>query len=159
MDLATLTDEIIPGSGQSTEFRVFTLSVVLVILAHAVVDALCTVSTLFHVERLKFFSTLYPSLFLHSYVRDDPLINRLVIYASTSMSLVRLMAVVTPFNAPIMTLVGIMYSLEGLICMYELDTAHTANATVATRAIMSATFMTVVCFAHALLSWAFVTGC
>ena len=144
------------SSALPVEFQLFTCFVVIVIGLHACVDALCTISALFHAPRLRCFTTLYPSLFLHSYVRDDPLIGRLVVYAAAAMSLVRVMAVVTPFNVPVMLLVGVMYLLEALICLYEMDTAHSANAMVAGRAIVSALFMVLVTWTHALLSWVFV---
>ena len=150
-----LMDGFMPG-GLPVEFQVFTFLVVSVILLHAGIDALCTVSTLFHVQRLKFFTTLYPSIFIHSYVRDDPLIGRFVVYVACAMSLVRAMAVLRPFNAAVMLLVGIMYLLEALICLYEMDTGHSANSIVAKRAIISAIFMVVVTSTHAVFSFVFV---
>ena len=117
------------------EFRMFTVCIMAVLALHASIDALCTVSTIFNMPRLRYFMTLYPSMFLHSYVREDPLICRLVIYTAAAMSLVRCMAVLTPFNPPVMILVGIMYILESLICLYEMDTAHTANSVIAGRVI------------------------
>ena len=134
------------------EFRMYTVCIMAVLALHASIDALCTVSTIFNMPRLRYFMTLYPSMFLHSYVREDPLICRLVIYTAAAMSLVRCMAVLTPFNPPVMILVGIMYILESLICLYEMDTAHTANSIIAGRVIHMFVYPT----AHArqcILTW------
>jgi len=139
-----------------SDFVAFTYALCTLLIAHATVDALCTIATLFPVQCMARLTTLYPSIFTHSYVREDPLIGRLLIYAVAAMSLVRVMAVVVPYNAPTMLLVAIMYCLETLICIYELDTGRTANADIATRGACSATFMALATATHASLSFVFL---
>lgn len=140
-----------------TDFLNFTYFLCAILAVHATVDALCTIATLFHIKCMSALCTLYPSIFIHSYVREDLLINRLLIYTVAAMSLVRVMAIIVPYNAPTMMLVAVMYLLETLICIYELDTGRTANADIATRAGCSAIFMALICAAHATISYIFYT--
>lgn len=138
-------------------FLFFTYAVCTALAIHATVDAMCTIATLFHIQCMACLATLYPSIFIHSYVREDPLVSRLLIYTVAAMSLVRVMAVIVPYNAPTMMLVAVMYLLETLICIYELDTGKTANADISTRGAYSAIIMGLLTTVHATLSFVFYT--
>ena len=133
----------------------FVCTVVLATLlgAHALIDAICTVATLFPNLRWSWFRSIYPSVFKHSHVRDDDLTCRLLIYAVAAMGVVRLAAAVMPFNPALMLLAAAMYVLEGLMCLYELDTACTANYAVGRTGALSALAMAVATGIYACVSY------
>ena len=136
-----------------SDFFTFTMFLCMFLALHASIDFLCTIGTLFHIQRLSCFTSLYPSMFIHSYVREDALVGRLLAYTVAAMSLVRVMAVIVPHNQPTMILVAVMYCLEALICMYELDTAKTAHESIASRGACSATVMACLAIAHASIGY------
>lgn len=128
----------------------FTLIVIIILGMQAGGDALCTIATLFNVPQpIKSMSTLYADFFQHSYLREDPLVVRLLTYTIACVSIVRAMAVFNPFNTNLMFTVSILYLYETLICMYEMDTSKVANVRMATRVAKTSLFMCVITSIHA----------
>ena len=91
----------------------FTITLSTLLGLHAWVDAVCTVATLFPNLQWERSAALYPTLFAHSYTREDPLACRLLTYVVACMGLVRLCAVIFAYDPVLLALVGIMYILEG----------------------------------------------
>ena len=133
----------------------YTVGLTTLLSIHAWIDAVCTVATLFPNLQWERAASVYSSLFLHNHVREDPLACRLLIYTVAAMGLVRVAAVVVPFNPVALFLASIMYLLEMLICLYEMDTAHTAHRVIASRGACSALFMAGAAAVQAVLSLVF----
>lgn len=126
-----------------------------VIGTHAFFDALCIIGVLFPALGCKGLPAMYASFFLHAYMRDDPVTVRFFCYTTAAMSLVRAVALFAPFSPPIMSAVAVMYLLEGLILLYESETARTMNTALANRAAVFSFMMCMCAIIYAALVFMF----
>ena len=86
---------------------------------------------------------------------QDPLACWLLIYSVAAMGLTRVAAVADPTNPALLLLAAIMYVLETLICLYEMDTSRMANRVVASRGAASALGMAAAVAIQSALCFAF----